>query len=138
MSKKNLEEDTTDYPILISRSLYEYALSKCYATNTTADTNANANTPSTADFVQDLYLKELKAYKPTPIKESDSVGHVQTFSAPKTPKSPEEADLASSLKEYESMAVEVEGNEGVTASSTPAVVEDWLVDEEEEEAGAHH
>ncbi|KAI4870370.1 ATP synthase H chain [Hypoxylon rubiginosum] len=91
-----------------------------------------------ADFVQDLYLKELKAYKPTPIKESDSVGHVQTFSAPKTPKSPEEADLASSLKEYESMAVEVEGNEGVTASSTPAVVEDWLVDEEEEEAGAHH
>ncbi|KAI1755114.1 ATP synthase complex subunit H-domain-containing protein [Xylaria castorea] len=91
-----------------------------------------------ADFVQELYLKELKAYKPTPIKESDSVGQVQTFSAPKTPKSPEEADLATSLKEYESMAVEVEGNEGVTAS-TPAVVEDWLVEEEEEEkGGAHH
>lgn len=34
------------------------------------------------------------------------------------------------------MAVEVEGNEGVTAS-TPAVVEDWLVEEEEEEP-AHH
>ncbi|KAI2623029.1 ATP synthase H chain [Hypomontagnella submonticulosa] len=90
-----------------------------------------------ADFVQELYLKELKAYKPAPVKESDSVGQVQTFNIPKTPKSPEEADLASSLKEYESMAVEVEGNEGV-AAGTPAVVEDWLVEEEEEEAGAHH
>ncbi|KAI0871278.1 ATP synthase complex subunit H-domain-containing protein [Hypoxylon argillaceum] len=91
-----------------------------------------------ADFVQELYLKELKAYKPTPVKDSDSVGHVQTFSAPKAPKSPEEADLATSLKEYENMAVEVEGNEGATATSTPAAVEDWLVEEEEEEDGAHH
>ncbi|KAI0111626.1 ATP synthase complex subunit H-domain-containing protein [Daldinia grandis] len=92
-----------------------------------------------ADFVQELYLKELKAYKAPPVKDSDSVGHVQIFTVPKTPKSPEEADLASSLKEYESMAVEVEGNEGAANSSTPAVVEDWLVDEEEEEgAAAHH
>ncbi|KAI1133171.1 ATP synthase complex subunit H-domain-containing protein [Nemania abortiva] len=92
-----------------------------------------------ADFVQELYLKELKAYKPAPVKDSDSVGQVQTFSAPKPPKSPEEADLATSLKEYENMAVEVEGNEGAAAtSSTPAAVEDWLVEEEEEEGGAHH
>jgi F-type H+-transporting ATPase subunit h len=92
-----------------------------------------------ADFVQELYLKELKAYKPTPVKDSDSVGQVQTFSGPSAPKSPEEADLANSLKEYENMAVEVEGNEGQTsATSAPAAVEDWLVEEEEEEAGAHH
>ncbi|KAI1479922.1 putative iron reductase domain protein [Daldinia eschscholtzii] len=93
-----------------------------------------------ADFVQELYLKELKAYKAPPVKDSDSVGQVQTFTLPKTPKSPEETDLASSLKEYESMAVEVEGNEGAAAnSSTPAVVEDWLVDEEDDEgAAAHH
>ncbi|KAI1339116.1 ATP synthase complex subunit H-domain-containing protein [Xylariaceae sp. FL0016] len=90
-----------------------------------------------ADFVQELYLKELKAYKPTPVKDSDAVGHVQTFSAPKTPKSPEEADLANSLKEYESMAVEVEGNEGATAGSAPAVVEDWLVEEEDDEPVKH-
>ncbi|KAI1074020.1 putative iron reductase domain protein [Whalleya microplaca] len=91
-----------------------------------------------ADFVQELYLKELKAYKPTPIKDSDAVGQVQTFTAPKTPKSPEETDLANSLKEYETMAVEVEGNEGVSAS-TPAVVEDWLViEDDEEEAAPHH
>ncbi|KAI0841099.1 ATP synthase complex subunit H-domain-containing protein [Hypoxylon sp. FL0890] len=90
-----------------------------------------------ADFVQELYLKELKAYKPTPIKDSDAIGQVQTFHVPKTPKSPEEADLASSLKEYENMAVEVEGQGATTAGSTPAVVEDWLVEEEEEEP-AHH
>ncbi|KAI1814700.1 ATP synthase complex subunit H [Poronia punctata] len=89
-----------------------------------------------ADFVQELYLKELKAYKPTPIKDSDSVGNVQTFSPPKAPKSPEEADLANSLKEYESMAVEVEGNEGAAAGSAPAVVEDWLEDEEDDEPAA--
>lgn len=55
---------------------------------------------------------------------------------PKAPKSPEEADLASSLKEYETMAVEVEGQEGAAASQAAPVVEDWLVEEEEEEA--HH
>lgn len=93
--------------------------------------------PTTADFVQELYLRELKAYKPTPVKDSDAVGQVQTFSAPKAPKSPEEADLASSLKEYEDAVVEVEGNEGATsATSTPAAIEDWLVEEEEEEEGA--
>ncbi|KAI1874362.1 hypothetical protein JX265_004570 [Neoarthrinium moseri] len=90
-----------------------------------------------ADFVQELYLKELKAYKPTPVKDSDAVGQVQTFTTPKTPKSPEEADLANSLKEYESMAVEVEGQETVTPGSAPAAVEDWLVEEDEEEP-AHH
>ncbi len=51
---------------------------------------------------------------------------------PKTPKSPEEADLASSLKEYESMAVEVEG-QADAASPAQAVQEDWLVDEEDED-----
>ncbi|KAK0729030.1 ATP synthase complex subunit H-domain-containing protein [Apiosordaria backusii] len=91
-----------------------------------------------ADFVQELYLKELKAYKPTPIKESDAVGNVATFSLPKPPKSPEEADLASSLKEYETMAVEVEGSEvDASGAQTQAVVEDWLVEEEEDD-GAHH
>ncbi|KAI5862589.1 putative iron reductase domain protein [Durotheca rogersii] len=92
-----------------------------------------------ADFVQELYLKELKSYKPPPVKESDSVGQVQTFSAPKAPKSPEEADLANSLKEYENMVVEVEGTDPAAAgSSTPAAVEDWLVLEDDEEEGAHH
>ncbi|KAK0657438.1 ATP synthase complex subunit H-domain-containing protein [Cercophora newfieldiana] len=89
-----------------------------------------------ADFVQELYLKELKAYKPAAIKESDSVGQVATFSVPKAPKSPEESDLSSSLQEYEAMAVEVEGSEGTEAGASAPVIEDWLV-EEEEETGGH-
>jgi len=90
-----------------------------------------------ADFVQELYLKELKAFKPTPVKESDAAEHVQVFTLPKTPASPEEADLASSLKEYENMAVEVEGQEGADAGKSAAVVEDWLVDEEDEAETGH-
>ncbi len=90
-----------------------------------------------ADLVQDMYLKELKAYKPTPVKASDSEGHVQKFSAPKTPKSPEEADIASELKAYESSTVELEGQ---AAQGEPAAVEeDWFEEEPEEDdhAKAH-
>ncbi|OHW92335.1 ATP synthase complex subunit h [Colletotrichum incanum] len=91
-----------------------------------------------ADFVQELYLKELKAYKPTPVKDSDAQGQVQTFSLPQTPKSPEETDLAASLKEYENMAVEVEGQDAsaVAANGEP-VKHDWLMIEEDEEEPHH-
>jgi F-type H+-transporting ATPase subunit h len=90
---------------------------------------------ATADLVQDLYLKELKSYKPTPVKASDSEGHVQKFSAPKTPKSPEETDIANELKAYESSTVELEGQ---AAEGSPAPAEqDWFEDEPEEEVKAH-
>ncbi len=60
-----------------------------------------------------------------------------TFSVPKAPTSPEEADLAASLKEYETIAVDVEGQGASPDGKTPAaLVEDWLVDEDEEEAAA--
>lgn len=100
------------------------------------DTNNAAS--STADFVQELYLKELKAYKAPALKANDAEGQVLTFNQPKTPKSPEEADLASSLQEYENMAVEVEGQEGASASKPAAAVEDWLVEEDEEEHAHGH
>ncbi|KAL6867871.1 ATP synthase complex subunit H domain-containing protein [Trichoderma novae-zelandiae] len=90
-----------------------------------------------ADFVQELYLKELKAYKTPAVKESDAEGQVQVFSMPKTPASPEEANLADSLKAYESMAVEIEGQDTSAQTSTGvAQLPDWLEAEEEEEA--HH
>lgn len=88
-----------------------------------------------ADFVQELYLKELKAYKIPAVKESDAEGQVQTFSAPATPQSPEENDLAGNLKEYESMAVEIEGQDAAAQSTGgAAVLPDWLETEEDEEA----
>ncbi|GJN68448.1 ATP synthase complex subunit H [Purpureocillium lilacinum] len=89
-----------------------------------------------ADFVQELYLKELKAYKVPPVKESDAEGQVQTFAMPKTPASPEETDLAGNLKEYESMAVEIEGQDAsAQAGNAAPALQDWLEAEEEEPQG---
>jgi F-type H+-transporting ATPase subunit h len=85
-----------------------------------------------------LYLKELKAYKAPVVKDSDATGHVQTFVIPKTPNSPEEANLAESLKEYESMAVEVEGQEAeAVAADGQTSIEDWLEDEDDEHGKGH-
>ena len=90
----------------------------------------------TADLVQDLYLKELKAYKPPPIKGSDADAHVQKFSAPKPPKSPEEGNIASELKAYEDQQVELEGQ--ASNGEAALVEEDWFEEDEEEPAAAAH
>ncbi|KAF2500390.1 hypothetical protein BU16DRAFT_445713, partial [Lophium mytilinum] len=81
-----------------------------------------------ADLVQDLYLRELKAYKPTPVKASDAEGHVQKFAMPKAPPSPEESDIAGDLKSYETQTVEIEGS---AESGAAPVEEDWFETEEE-------
>ncbi|KIN01826.1 hypothetical protein OIDMADRAFT_121836, partial [Oidiodendron maius Zn] len=87
-----------------------------------------------ADLVQDMYLKELKSYKPATVKPSDADGHVQKWAAPTPPKSPEEGDIASELKAYEASGVDVEGQ----AEGGAAVEEehDWFEEEKEEEE--HH
>ncbi|RAH87223.1 hypothetical protein BO86DRAFT_385209 [Aspergillus japonicus CBS 114.51] len=87
-----------------------------------------------ADPVQDLYLRELRAYKPTPVKAGDADAHVLKFSPPAAPQSPEEANLASELKSYESQEVEVEG-QAAAGEAAPAE-ESWF--EEEEETPAAH
>jgi len=54
------------------------------------------------DFVQDLYLKELKVYKPAPKAANDHVGSVKEFFAPASPQIPAlPADLASELAQYD-------------------------------------
>lgn len=83
-----------------------------------------------------MYLRELKGYKPTPIKASDSEGHVQKFSAPKPPHPPEEGDIAQDLKAYEEQQVEVEGQ--VASGEAAPVEEDWFEEPEEERAAAAH
>lgn len=88
-----------------------------------------------ADFVQDLYLRELKNYKPTPVKASDAEGQVQTFKLPATPQSPEEADIANELKAYESQQVETEG-QAETSEGAP-VEENWFEEDEDEIEEAH-
>jgi F-type H+-transporting ATPase subunit h len=83
-----------------------------------------------ADLVQDLYLRELRAFKPAPTKASDADAYVQKFNAPKTPPSPEEGNIAAELKAYESQEVEVEG-QAASGEPTP-VEEDWLEIEDPE------
>lgn len=89
-------------------------------------------------MIQDLYLKELKAYKTPPQKASDAEGHVAKFSPPAAPKSPEETNLASEMKEYEDQVVEVEG--AAPAGETPPSEEDYFEDlkQFDEEPAAHH
>ena len=89
----------------------------------------------TADLVQDLYLRELKAYKVPAVKANDSEGHVHIFSVPKAPASPEEADIASELSAYEAQVPEVEGQSAEGGEAAP--VEDWF-DESVFEEEAHH
>ena len=89
-----------------------------------------------ADLVQDLYLRELKNYKVPQVKPTDAEGHVQTFSVPKAPSSPEETDIANELKAYETQTVEVKG--AVTEGGAALPEEDWFEEEEDESAPAAH
>lgn len=84
-----------------------------------------------------MYLKEVRAYKPAPQKASDSEGHVQKFTLPKAPKSPEETNLTNDMEAYEKQAVEVEGQ--ATSGETEPVNQDWFEEDEEpqEAAGGH-
>ncbi|KAK2738032.1 hypothetical protein FQN57_007298 [Myotisia sp. PD_48] len=90
-----------------------------------------------ADPVQDLYLRELRAYKPAPVKASDAEAVVQKFVPPKPPQSPEESNIAAELKAYENQEVEVEGQleQAATGEPTP-VEEEWLEGEPEQKAAA--
>jgi hypothetical protein len=93
---------------------------RCHITTASAE-HLLIDPSTTADLVQDLYLRELKAYKPPTVKASDSEGQVQKFALPQAPASPEEADIASQLSAYETQEVEVEGQ----AEAGAAPIEDW-------------
>jgi len=81
-----------------------------------------------------MYLKELSSYKPPAVKASDADAHVQKFTVPKAPASPEDANLANDLKTYETSAPEIEG---AAAEGAPAVVENWFEEDEEPAAASH-
>ncbi|KAJ7145776.1 ATP synthase complex subunit H-domain-containing protein [Mycena epipterygia] len=55
------------------------------------------------DIVQDLYLKEIKAYKAPPAAKDAHVGVVKAYNLPPTPKAPAlPTDLATELSAYDS------------------------------------
>lgn len=88
-----------------------------------------------ADLVQDIYIRELRAYKPPSIKASDSEGHVQRFTPPSPPPSPEESDLTNELKEYEASSVDIEGQ---AEAGSAGMEDDWLESEPEDDENKHH
>jgi len=54
------------------------------------------------DLIQDLYLREIKAYKPAAVVKDAHVGVVKTYSSPPIPKAPIlPTDLASELAAYD-------------------------------------
>ncbi|KAG8951017.1 hypothetical protein FRC04_006878 [Tulasnella sp. 424] len=57
---------------------------------------------SRKDLVQDMYLRELKAYKPAPQAKDAHLAHVKAYKAPSSPTPPAlPADLASELSAYD-------------------------------------
>ena len=82
-----------------------------------------------------MYLRELKNYKAPQVKASDADAHVQKFSIPKAPASPEETDIANELKAYETQSVEVEGASGEEGTALPE--EDWFEEEDESTTASH-
>ncbi|KAH7882205.1 ATP synthase complex subunit H-domain-containing protein [Phlebopus sp. FC_14] len=62
----------------------------------------SSSAASRKDLVQDLYIKELKAYKPPVATKDAHVGAVKIFSAPAVPKPPVlPVDLAAELAAYD-------------------------------------
>ncbi|KAF8646260.1 hypothetical protein AX16_007300 [Volvariella volvacea WC 439] len=61
-----------------------------------------STTPLRRDLVRDIYLREIKAYKPAPVAKDAHVGAVKTFNLPPAPQTPAlPADLASELSAYD-------------------------------------
>jgi len=64
---------------------------------------AFASSPSTRkDLVQDLYIREIKAYKPAPVAKDAHVGVVKKYLSPQRPKAPVlPVDIAGELAAYD-------------------------------------
>jgi F-type H+-transporting ATPase subunit h len=84
----------------------------------------------TTDPIQDIYLRELRNYKPKPESAAEAAEAVKKWSVPAAPALPESANasIAEELAAYESQTVEVEGQgSAVVGGETVAVKEeDWF------------
>ncbi|EAU87752.1 hypothetical protein CC1G_11030 [Coprinopsis cinerea okayama7 len=84
---------------------------------------AFGTTAARKDLVQDIYLREIKAYKPAAVAKDAHVGAVKSFSLPPAPKAPAlPADLAAELSAYD--AAEPVAAAPADASATGALTEE--------------
>ncbi|ODV61746.1 F1F0 ATP synthase subunit h ASCRUDRAFT_75039 [Ascoidea rubescens DSM 1968] len=90
------------------------------------------------NLLQDLYINELKAYKPTPLSAADAEGNVKPFTLPAAPKVPSpELDLSTDLDAFKAQAVETESATHEVSASSENAADDWFV-LEELPSGLHH
>ncbi|EPS38749.1 hypothetical protein H072_7499 [Dactylellina haptotyla CBS 200.50] len=89
--------------------------------------------PRQSDIVQDLYLRELKAYKPTPPKANDHEGQVRNWATPGTPAVPDlgEASLSADISTYQAQIVETESGAPEASPDAAPVksADDWFDEE---------
>ncbi|TID19198.1 hypothetical protein CANINC_003768 [Pichia inconspicua] len=97
-----------------------------------------STTSRRANLIADLYVKELKAFKPTPLSAADAQSATKPWKLPQPAKVPAvEAEGADALAAYDAQTVEV------AASGSDAQVQDykpdeWFVFPADEEPGHHH
>ncbi|WVQ84058.1 hypothetical protein IAT38_006203 [Cryptococcus sp. DSM 104549] len=71
------------------------------------------------DLVQDLYVNQLKSYKPAAKSADAHVGAVRNFSAPKAPAAPSlPTDLASELSKFDAEEPVIGGSAPKAAAAT--------------------
>lgn len=83
-------------------------------------------------MIGDLYIQNIKQFKPTPLTQAEIDSAVQAFQFPAKPAVPQDEISAQALGEYE--AAEVETQQVDATGSVAPVEEDWFVFEEAEEA----
>lgn len=84
-------------------------------------------------MVSDLYIEQIKQFKPTELSAQEIASAVKAFQLPAKASIPEAEVVAESLGEYEASEVETEA---VSATGEPVAEEDWFVFEEQEDG--HH
>lgn len=85
--------------------------------------------------IQDIYIKEISAFKPKSASAQDAQDFVVPWNVPKAPSPPKDEISTSEVSEYANAPVEVEAEPASTATDI-AVGGDWfpIVEEAEE----HH
>lgn len=86
------------------------------------------------NLISDLYVSNIRQFKPVPINQKEIESAVQSFKLPQAPSLPTDEISTASLGEYEASEVETESTPAASATTTQSN-EDWFVFEEAEE---HH
>lgn len=90
-----------------------------------------------ANLVADLYVKELRAFKPTPISAADVEGAVKPWNTPAAPKAPS-VEGAADVAEYAAAEVEVSHPAPAAETVEDISTEEFFVLEEPVEDEPHH